>query len=138
MFTKSMGMKIIESIENMVESVKRPVYLTTISLLYFIYVLIFFKFINYTPRIVHLLSLFIQGFIACFLIIKFHPFRKHELKEFDSSIIFGSALLILANIGITEFIRKYFENTTTSIETVVKKEADAISSSTKNNDIKNT
>jgi len=138
MFTKSMGMKIIESIENMVENVKRPVYLTVISLLYFIYVLIFFKFINYTPTIVRLLNLFIQGFIACFLIIKFHPFRKHELKEFDSSIIFGSAFLLLANIGITEFITKYFEDTTNSIETVVKKEAAAISSSTKNNDIKNT
>lgn len=102
---------ISETIENIIEHVKRPVYLGMLFTMEFIYVLIFFKIIHYTPTILNFLHYFIQIFIALFLIIKFHPFRKHEIKEFDSSIIFGSAMFLLANIGLTEFIKNYFENT---------------------------
>ena len=116
MFIKSFGNNFFDHAEQFTEHIKRPLYLGTILTLHFTYVLIFFHFINYTPQFILYLNYFIQGFIAFFLIIKFHPFRKHEIKEFDSTIIFGSAIFLLTNIGLTELIKKYFENTVKNVE----------------------
>jgi hypothetical protein len=125
--------KVFEKVDNILEIIKRPLYLGTVFLLEFIYVLIFFKIIDYTPQILLYLHYFIQGFIALFLIIKFHPFRKHEIKEFDSTIIFGSAMVLLANIGITEFIKKNFENTTKKADNIVKNVEQSIIDGVHNN-----
>ena len=38
------------------------------------------------------------------VILRFHPFRKHELGDFDATIIFGSAVLLLTNAGLTNVI----------------------------------
>jgi hypothetical protein len=111
-----MLLKILENFETVIEHIKRPVYITTAFSLQLIYVLIFFKVIDYTPTIVHYLNEFIQVFVAVFLIIKFNPFKKHELKEFDSTIILGSAFMLLSNVGFTAFITSSFEKTTNNIE----------------------
>lgn len=102
-------MNILEKVENILEITKRPVYLSSIFLLHFAYLLVFVGVIKYTPTIINNISIFIQLFICLFLIVKFHPYRKHELKEFDSTIIFGSALFLLTNLGITEYLKNYFE-----------------------------
>lgn len=46
----------------------------------------------------------IQMFVCVFLLIKFHPFREHTLKEGDSNIIFGSAFFLLFNLGIIQYM----------------------------------
>lgn len=117
---------VIKEVDKLLEIIKRPIYLGLVLTLEFIYVLIFFHFIEYTPSLVLYLNYFIQAFISMFLIIKFHPFRKHEIKEFDSTIIFGSALFILANIGVTEFIKSYFENTATNAAKTANKQVKKI------------
>jgi hypothetical protein len=39
------------------------------------------------------------------LMVRFHPFQQqHTLKEFDAKIIFASAILILTDLGITQFV----------------------------------
>lgn len=43
-------------------------------------------------------------FVCVFLLIKFHPFREHTLKEGDSNIIFGSAFFLLFNLGIIQYM----------------------------------
>jgi len=46
----------------------------------------------------------VQMFVCVFLLIKFHPFREHSLKEGDSNIIFGSAFFLLFNLGIIQYM----------------------------------
>lgn len=86
------------------DSIKKPFYLISITILYLMYFLVFFGLFNINPEYTRLFSNFIQLSICLFLIVRFHPFRKHELREFDGDIIFGSAMFLLANLGITEYI----------------------------------
>jgi len=82
------------------ESIKKPVYLLTLFIIYGFYALVFLGIIPSTPYLVHYLSVFVQLFVCVVLLIKFHPFRtRYELKEFDGEIIFGSAFIILSNLG---------------------------------------
>jgi hypothetical protein len=99
---------IFEKIEQTLEMIKKPVYMGSLFILHFVYILITIGVIQYTPQIISNLNIFIQIFISVFLMIKFFPFRKHELKEFDSTIIFGSAIFLLTNLGFTEYLTNYF------------------------------
>jgi len=87
------------------DKIKKHVYLFAFFIIYIIYALVFFAVIPTTPAIVHYLTVFVQFFVSIVLMVKFHPFReKYELKEYDGEIIFGSALIILANLGFAEFM----------------------------------
>ncbi len=97
------------------DSIKKPIYLISIGTLYLMYFLIFFGLFNISPEYTRLFSNFIQLGICLFLIIRFNPFRQHELREFDGTIIFGSAMFLLANLGITEYIIQF-----------IRKEADLV------------
>lgn len=94
------------------DSIKKPIYLISIGILYLMYFLIFFGLFNINKEYTRLLSNFIQLGICLFLIMRFNPFRKHELGEFDGVIIFGSAMFLLANLGITEYIIQIVRNKT--------------------------
>jgi len=96
------------------DSIKKPIYLISIGILYLMYFLIFFGLFNINKEYTRLLSSFIQLGICLFLIIRFNPFRKHELREFDGVIIFGSAMFLLANLGITEYIVQFVRNKSSS------------------------
>ena len=109
---------LIEKTEHYLEIVKKPLYIGSLFILHFMYVLVFLGIIQYTPDIINNLNILIQLFVCVFLMIKFHPFRKHELKEFDSSIIFGSALFLLTNIGFTQYLTNYFDKTVSVIDTI--------------------
>jgi len=86
------------------DGIKKPIYLISIGILYLMYFLVFFGLFNINKEYTRLFSNFIQLGICLFLIVRFHPFRKHELRDFDGDIIFGSAMFLLANLGITEYI----------------------------------
>ena len=90
--------------DKLLENVKKPVYLTLLFVLYLTYFLVVFGIYQINPFYVAYFSKILQIFIAVFLIIRFHPFRKHQLYEFDDKIIFGSGLLILSDLGVTSFI----------------------------------
>lgn len=51
-------------------------------------------------KLIKYLNAFIEIYISIFLIIRFHPFRKHELRKDDAPIIFTSALFLLFNLFI--------------------------------------
>lgn len=79
-----------------------PFYLLVIiaHLLYFItFMGIYYVNVKY----LHTLDVLTQTFICLFLLIRFFPFRHHQLNKYDTSIIFGSALLLASNLFVTEY-----------------------------------
>jgi hypothetical protein len=91
-------------LESAVESVKKPVYLAMVGAFYLLYAAAFLGIMYVNPKYIANLDLGIQTFVCLFLIYKFHPFRTHKLEPFDSNIIFASAGLLLANMGLSEYV----------------------------------
>lgn len=94
--------------DNFLDIIKKPIYIVCFTIIHLFYFAVFFKIISSTPEVITYLNIFIQIFISLFLILKFHPFRNHTLKPFDASIIFGSGIFLLTNLGFTELLRGYF------------------------------
>jgi hypothetical protein len=88
--------------DKILDTVKKPVYMTSILFIYISYFLIFFGIFYINKTYIDLFSNLLLTFVCLFLIVRFHPFRKHELRDFDSTIIFGSAILLLTNAGLTK------------------------------------
>jgi hypothetical protein len=63
------------------------------------YIGVFYIDITY----IHILNVLTQTFICVFLLIRFFPYRQHQLNKYDTSIIFGSALLLASNLIATEY-----------------------------------
>jgi hypothetical protein len=98
------------NIDKILDKIKKPVYLTSIGFIYLSYFLIFFGLFYINKKYIEIFSNILLTFVCLFLIIRFHPFRKHELREFDSNIIFGSAVLLLTNAGLTNIIMTDIKN----------------------------
>ncbi len=92
------------SVEATLETVKKPLYLAMVGAFYLLYAITFLGIMYVNPKYIANLDLAIQTFVCAFLIYKFHPFRQHKLEPFDSNIIFASALLLLANMGLTQYV----------------------------------
>lgn len=91
-------------IDDTLDKIKIPVFKTGVVLLQFSYILTLFGIIYIDPVQINKLHIIVQLFVCIFLILRFHPFRTHELRKYDSQIIFGSAVFLLANLGITQFV----------------------------------
>jgi hypothetical protein len=65
-------------------------------------------------KYIDIFSNLLLTFVCLFLILRFHPFRKHELRDFDATIIFGSAVLLLTNAGLTNIIANDISNVITN------------------------
>lgn len=81
-------------------------YISTVGTFHVLYFLVLFGILSFNSTLLRGFHIFIQSFICLFLMIRFHPFRKHELREYDSRIIFGSAAFLLLNLGIVEIIKQ--------------------------------
>lgn len=103
-------------IENTIDRIKKPVYITSLFIINLIYVLAYLGMVKYNTTIISYLNIGIQLFVALFLMIKFHPYRKHELREFDSQIIFGCAIFLLVNLGLTEYFERFTKSIVNKIE----------------------
>ena len=84
----------------------------------FIYIILFsiFGIIIIEQGYIKQYNRMIQIFVCVFLLVKFHPFREHNLKKGDSSIIFGSAFFLLFNLGIIQ----YMNTTMADVENTLK------------------
>ena len=91
-------------IESNLELIKKPVYLAMVVLLYSCYFLLYVGIFYINPKYIKNLSIAIRLFVCVFLIYKFHPFREHKLSYFDDKLIFASAILILTDMGITQYV----------------------------------
>lgn len=92
------------TVESTVETVKKPLYLAMVGAFYLLYAAAFLGIMYVNPKYIANLSLAIQTFVCAFLLYKFHPLRNHKLEPFDGTIIFASALLLLTNMGLTQYV----------------------------------
>lgn len=88
------SLKLIDNIMNKIGKYYRilPI-LLTIS-----YGLIFIGVIYINPEHLFKFKTTMQLLVCIFLIYRFHPYRKHVLREYDARIIFSSAMFLLFNI----------------------------------------
>jgi hypothetical protein len=94
--------KISEYIDDLLEKIKRPVYLWFAFLPFIAYLVSIFGIIYLNPAYIETLKSITQIAIALILLIRFNPMKeKHQLKEYDETIIFGTALVLIANASIT-------------------------------------
>lgn len=91
-------------IDDALDKVKLPIFKTGALLLQLSYVLALLGIVYIDPIQINKLNIAVQLFVCIFLILRFHPFRQHELRKYDSQIIFGSAVFLLANLGITQLV----------------------------------
>lgn len=110
----------MDYIDNILDSIKVPIYSTTMSIIHITYVLAVFGIVVVNPIHINKLNIFAQLFVCIFLILRFHPFRSHELRKYDSQIIFGSAMLLLANLGITQYFLYNMKTTTSKLNDLLE------------------
>ena len=90
---------------DVLERIKKPAYVGMTVLLYASYFAAYAGVYIVNPIYVDALSRSLRLFICMVLIIRFHPFQQqHALKGFDVDIIFASAVLMLTDLGITQFV----------------------------------
>lgn len=91
-------------------------YVYTMLGLHITYIFAIFGILALESMYLRLFNVFIQVFVCFFLILRFHPFRKHELRENDARIIFSSAAFLLFNLGIIEYFTRFGTNLFHSVE----------------------
>lgn len=88
-------------------------YFTMIFLYYTSYLLLYFEILDSSKYVYfYQLNIFIQLFIALFLMIRYHPFlKKYQWNPSDGHIIFASGCFIIINLGIVHFFTEWFFKT---------------------------
>jgi hypothetical protein len=74
-------------------------YIAIMVFLWVSYILSYLGVYYVNPQYTSYLSLALRLLVCGFLIFRFHPFRTHELREFDARLIFASAIMILTDVG---------------------------------------
>jgi hypothetical protein len=92
-------------LDNTLERIKKPVYVWTLFIIHVLYLMVFTGIFTVNRKYITYLSIFIQTFIAFFLIYRFFPYRSHYLRDFDAEIIFGCGVFLLSNVVFTEFAK---------------------------------
>lgn len=91
-------------IDDVLEKHKFSVYIWLFALPYALYLITLLGVWYVNPAFIHTLGTIVQIYVACFLIFRFNPYRKHEIRHHDDQIILGSAFLLLTNAGVTSYI----------------------------------
>jgi hypothetical protein len=102
------------TIDEIIERMKVPILKGSMIINNIILVLIYFGIVGINVAFVKHFNTFLQLAISLFLIYRFNPISKHELRKNDSSIIFGCAILLLTNLGITQYFMKNAEKIVTT------------------------
>jgi hypothetical protein len=83
---------------------KKPFYIITIIIIYGSYLLFLLGIYYVNPSYITNVFKYFEIFLCLFFIIRFHPFRKAVLRDFDQTLIFMSGFIILTNVVIIEYI----------------------------------
>lgn len=86
-----------------------PIFLWSLFGMHLLLVAIYLGAVYINPEYIDNASAFIRIFVCIFLLIRFHPFRKHRLHRYDGQIIFIAAMFLLTNEGITQYILSNFD-----------------------------
>jgi len=96
-------MNILNKIDSIIEAIKKPVYIWLALIPYAIYLMALVGFMHLDKVYLDHLKSFTQIIIALILIVRFNPLKpRHELREYDDTIILGSAIILITNASITE------------------------------------
>lgn len=100
------------AVDKVLEKTAAPIYITVISIIYFIYITTYIglSWFQDASEYIFKLDVFLQTLIAVYLILRFHPFRKHEIRSSDATIIFGSGIFLLTNVGLRTYITKVIDD----------------------------
>lgn len=82
-------------------------YLTIFYLSWILYFIALFGITTFNPKYLDTLNLIIKVYVSLFLIIRFNPFTKLKINNFDRNIIFSSGIFLLSTTAITEVIRSF-------------------------------
>lgn len=93
----------IESIENVLDLASKHFQKVSV-IFYLLYFGILSGLIFFNVEYLNVFKLMIHGFICVFLLVRFHPFREHSITKYDARIIFASAVILLLNTGIVDYI----------------------------------
>lgn len=94
----------VSVIDSIFDNVKKPFYIITIFLIYGSYLLFLLGIYSVNPLYIQTVFRYFEIFLCLFFIIRFHPFRKAVLRDFDQYLIFVSGFILLTNIGIIQYI----------------------------------
>ena len=95
---------IFKYIDDLLEKHKVSVYIWLFVIPYALYFITLLGVWYIKPAYIHILGNIMQIYVALFLIFRFNPYRKHEIRPHDDQIILGSAFLLLTNAGVTSYI----------------------------------
>jgi len=107
-------MNLLKRIQNQVDNLLDGFvhyYVSSIVVLHVLYVLAFIGILSFNGALLRIFSILIQIFICGFLMFRFHPFRKHHLREHDAKIIFSSAAFLLFNMVFVEVFHNTINDT---------------------------
>ena len=96
--------RLFSTIDDVFDHVKKPFYLMTMIIIYGSYLLFLLGIYYVNPSYITNVFKYFEIFLCLFFIIRFHPFRKAVLRDFDQYLIFISGFIILTNLGIVEYI----------------------------------
>lgn len=82
-------------------------YLTIFYLSWILYFIALFGITNFNPEYLDTLNFIIKIYVSLFLIIRFNPFTKLKINNFDRKIIFSSGIFLLSTTAITELIKSF-------------------------------
>ena len=104
------------------DTILRMITFPTIVILYIIhlgYLLLFLGLFSVDVDLLHGFNVVVELFIVINLILRFHPFRKHVLNEYDGQLIFASMLFSLESLGAAEYSYYTFDAIRNGIYTYI-------------------
>jgi hypothetical protein len=70
---------------------------------------------------INIFNIIIHSVLCLFLMYRFNPMNKNiEIKKYDQVIIFSSALFLLVNLGIVEFINRFYIDGGTQLKKTIQ------------------
>jgi len=70
---------------------------------------------------INIFNVIVHSVLCLFLMYRFNPMNKvTEIKKYDQVIIFSSALFLILNLGIVEFIKAFYMNGQTSLKKTIQ------------------
>lgn len=103
------------------EPIKLNLFKISIFIIYLLYFLAFLGITYIDKSKIRLLSISVASIICVILMLRFHPFRHHEITDFDRTIIFSAASFLFINTFVTEIYSQYIKDSIKNINSFIER-----------------
>lgn len=102
----------LNNISNLFDNFKwhQSIYLSALRISYVLFFLAFTGVFTLNPTYLTTLENFIKYYISIILIIRFNPFVKREVTNFDKKLVFSSALFLFISTAAFSVATEYLKN----------------------------